>query len=157
MSRYGYSSSSSLLACGFAVLTCDSGKAYIKVISQSPVQYFNEQSYQIKDGDTTLVTSTPFTSNEFRTTEYCLDAATNYQYKLHLKDSYGDGWGSPSYLIIEGLYGNIIFKGTLISGGKDTWPIYDLTVNYPIMQSSDWKMSSEAGSSWTEYSFSDST
>ena len=157
MSRYGYSSLSSLLACGFAVLTCDSGKAYIKVISQSPVQYFNEQSYQIKDGDTTLVTSTPFTSNEFRTTEYCLDAATNYQYKLHLKDSYGDGWGSPSYVMVEGLYGNIIFKGTLISGGKTNWPIYDLTVNYPIMQSSDWKMSSEAGSSWTEYSFSDST
>ena len=142
------------LALSFATLTCDEGKAYIKTIKQAPLYYFDEESFVIRNGDTNLVTSLPFTASELRTTEYCLDATTNYQYTLDIKDSYGDGWGNPSYLIIEGLYGNIIFKGTLYLGTIKT---YGLTVNYPVMQSADWKTSSEAAASWTEYSFSDST
>lgn len=119
--------------------------------------FANEESFVIRNGVTTLVQSATFPNGQSTTTEYCLDVATNYRYSLDLKDEYGDAWGTGSSLTIEGLYGNVIFKGGVLVDGFSSYPTYSLVVNYPIAKETDWKFSSSMESNWNQNSFADST
>lgn len=75
---------------------------------------------------------------------------------MDLRDSYGDAWGTGSSLTIEGLYGNVIFKGVVLVDGEITYPTYSLVVNYPVTKEADWKFSSTMESNWNQNTFVDS-
>ena len=89
-----------------------------------------------------------------REVEYCLSASTNYQYQLYLKDSCGDSWSTGAWLMIEGEYGNRIFKSILTASREE---VYTLSLYYAVKKADQWKLTSGSVSGdWTQYNFADS-
>ena len=114
-----------------------------------------EESYEIYSGDSKLVTSAPFSNNEERADEYCLTSNTNNQFVLTLKDSYGDSWTTGTWVRVEGAYGNILLKTMMKENREESYP---LSLYYPVLKSSEWKMYSSASSvpeNWSSLAFSD--
>ena len=94
-------------------------------------------------------------NNELRIIEYCLDASTNSQYTLKLKDSWGDSWTNGAYLEVQGIHGNTFFKNLMTQQGGDE---YSLSLYYGINKNDQWKMtSSSISGTWTQYNYADST
>ena len=126
----------------------------MKVIKKC-MNHAAEESYEIYSGDSKLVTSAPFSNNEERADEYCLTSNTNNQFVLTLKDSYGDSWTSGTWVRVEGAYGNILLKTMMKENREESYP---LSLYYPVLKSSEWKMYSSASSvpeNWSSLAFSD--
>ena len=126
----------------------------MKVIKKC-MNHAAEESYEIYSGDSKLVTSAPFSNNEERTDEYCLTSSTNNQFVLTLKDSYGDSWTTGTWVRVEGAYGNILLKTMMKENREESYP---LSLYYPVLKSSEWKMYSSASSvpeNWSSLAFSD--
>ena len=126
----------------------------MKVIKKC-MNHAAEESYEIYSGDSKLVTSAPFSNNEERTDEYCLTSSTNNQFVLTLKDSYGDSWTTGTWVRVEGAYGNILLKTMMKENREESYP---LSLYYPVLRSSEWKMYSSASSvpeNWSSLAFSD--
>ena len=136
-----------------AALVCQNGQNYIKIIKKSTTSAA-EESFTISDGSTVLVQSVTFTNNAEQTFEYCVTQNTNSQYSLEMKDSWGDSWTNGSYMEIRGIYENIFFKNFMADKVREQ---YSLSLYYPIMKTSQWKMTTGAASGWTQYSFGDSS
>ena len=135
-------------------LTCESTHIYVKTIKMS-ISYANEESFVIKSDNETVATSPLLVDNQLRESEFCLPVNDDGQYLLEMRDSYGDGWTSGSWLAIEGPYGNIIFKNFMVEKVVETFMI---SLYMPILKYSSWKMTLiSPESSWTSVSFSDST
>ena len=111
-----------LLSIALADITCTSSQVYLKVSKQSGASWACEESYEIYGNGALLYTSPTFADGELRVTEYCLTATTNSQYSLKIKDSYGDSWASGSWVMLEGLYGNRVYKGFLTASLEETVP-----------------------------------
>ena len=109
------------------------------MVKKSAASYANEESFQIKNGNTILKTSPTFSNSETRTIEYCLTATTNSQYTLLLKDSYGDSWSSGSWVTARGEYGNYVFKNYLTAAREES---YTLSLYYAIKKTQSWKFTS---------------
>ena len=126
----------------------------MKVIKKC-MNHAAEESYEIYCGDSKLVTSAPFSNNEERADEYCLTSNTNNQFVLTLKDSYGDSWTTGTWVRVEGAYGNILLKTMMKENREESYP---LSLYYPVLKSSEWKMYSSASSvpeNWSSLAFSD--
>ena len=136
-----------------AALVCQNGQNYIKIIKKSSTSAA-EESFTISDGSTVLVQSVTFTNNAEQTFEYCVTQNTNSQYSLEMKDSWGDSWTNGSYMEIRGIYDNVFFKNFMADKVREQ---YSLSLYYPIMKTSQWKMTTGAASGWTQYSFGDSS
>ena len=94
-------------------------------------------------------------NNELQASEFCIDPTTNNQYTLKMKDSYGDSWSSGSWISIEGIYGNIVYKGFLTDSREEEIP---LSLYYGIMKNAEWRLtSSSVSGNWLEYDYADST
>ena len=137
-----------------ATITCEDGKVYVS-ITKKCTSYASEESYQILSGSSVLVTSASFADNEERTNEYCLTASTNNQYTFKMIDQYGDSWSSGSWVMISGLYGNVVFKNYMTKGSEEA---VTLSLYYPIMKTQQWKTfssTSSIASDWFAVNFSD--
>ena len=88
-------------------------------ITKKCMSWATEESYQILNGGTTLVTSAAFAASEQRTDEYCLTATTNNQYTIKLIDSYGDSWTSGAWVSVAGQYGNIFLKNYMSENSEE--------------------------------------
>ena len=125
------------------------------MVKKSASSYANEESFQIKNGNTVLQTSPTFSNSETRTIEYCLTATTNSQYTLLLKDSYGDSWSSGSWVTAQGEYGNYVFKNYLTAAREES---YTLSLYYAIKKTQSWKFTSgltTIDNSWYTAGFND--
>lgn len=147
-----------IILCAFLICgalsenTCLSYQVYMK-LSKMSTSYASEESIKIYSGSTLLETTPTLVNNQLRTIEYCLTASTNNQYSIELLDSYGDSWSSGSWVMIEGEYGNRVFKNYLTAARKETYPI---SLYYAIKKTELWKMkSSSVTGTWTEYSYND--
>lgn len=141
----------------FAVvsLQCSDDTVYMKYSKKSGTKYANEESFEILIGNSVIYTSPTFANNELRVIEHCLNSTENQQYVLKLKDSNHDSWYISSWLMIEGEYGNRVFKNYMTESSEET---YVLSLYYGIKKNSSWKMIlEEVSSNWTEYAFSDSS
>ena len=127
----------------------------MKCEKHSGIEYANEESFQVYDGDILLYTSPEFANNEIRTIEYCLPSSVNHQYTLKLIESFRDSWYSGSYLIVYGQYDNVVFKNMLTNSKEET---YQLSLYYGISPNDHWKLApGSVMGSWTEYNYDDSS
>ena len=133
-------------------LECDSNKNYIKLIKQNQ-NYPGEERYTILAGETQLVTTESMIRYEIQTFEYCIDKTTNNQYTLKLEDTIGDGWDNGAWLELQGVYGNILFKGYLNAGRNLE---VALSLYTPVEKESVWKFSNSAAGDWASSSYDDS-
>lgn len=142
-----------LLLCGaLSDMTCPSNQVYMKLYKKS-TSYASEESVKIYSGNTLLETTPTLVNNAIREIPYCLTGSTNSQYSIKLEDSYGDSWSSGSWVMIEGEYGNRVFKNYLTASREETYP---LSLYYAIKKTELWKMkSSSVTGTWTEYNYND--
>ena len=91
---------------------CPSSQVYAK-ITKKTASYANEESFTISDGATVVFTSPSLVNSDVRVLEVCLQPSTNSQYSLEMKDSYGDSWSNGAWIEIEGMNGNIVYKGMM--------------------------------------------
>ena len=126
----------------------------MRVTKQSN-NYADEESYEIW-GDEEMVAGSPTLTNfELIVSEFCVNSTFNNQYTLKMKDSYGDSWDNGAWIMIEGLYGNRVYKGFMTGFVTEDVP---LSLYYGIMKNDQWKLTSgSVAGSWTEYAFDDST
>ena len=135
--------------------TCEEGQVYVAVTKKC-TNWGTEESYQILDGNTTLVTSAAFSNDEQRKDEYCLNATTNNQYTIKFIDSYDDSWMSGAWASVAGEYGNVFFKNYMTEKSDELFP---LSLYYPVMKNQQWKMftsTSSIASDWFAVNFADS-
>ena len=71
---------SSIVALALS-LDCDSNQNYLKIIKKTG-SWANEESFEIRNGNTALYTSPSLTNNQVRTIETCLTSTTNSIYTL---------------------------------------------------------------------------
>ena len=140
-----------------SILTCEQGQVYVAVTKKC-MTWASEESYQILNGATELVTSAAFANNELRTDEYCLTATTNSQYTFNMHDKFnnvGDSWSSGSWVSIAGEYGNVFFKNYMTEK-KDE--LFAFSLHYPVKKTQEWKLfssSSSIAADWFAVNFSD--
>ena len=135
-------------------ISCDSTKVYLNVTKQSK-SWASEESYEIWGNGVRLVQSPSLTNNELQAFEYCINATSNNQYTLKMKDSYGDSWAAGSWISIEGIYGNRVYKGFLTHVHLEELPI---SLYYGIMKNAEWRLTSGSVSgTWLEYDYADSS
>ena len=143
-----------LLAIATATLTCTTGQVYMKV-SKKSMFWASEEAYEIWGNGAKVAENPTLANNELRETEFCVAATSNNQYTLKMKDTYGDSWTAGSWISIEGIYGNIAYKGFLTHNSLEEQPI---SLYYGVTKEAQWKMvSGSVSGTWTEYNFSDST
>ena len=143
-----------VLSLALSTMECTAGQTYMKFTKYS-TYYANEETWEIYDGSTKIYTSPVLANSQYRIIETCLSSSTNDQYTLKLKDSYGDSWSAGSVLFVDGLYGNVMFKGYLTDNNEET---YTLSLYTPVKKQDQWKLTSGTISgTWTEYNYADST
>ena len=136
-----------VLSLALSTMECTAGQTYMKFTKYS-TYYANEETWEIYDGSTKIYTSPVLANSQYRIIETCLSSSTNDQYTLKLKDSYGDSWSAGSVLFVDGLYGNVMFKGYLTDNNEET---YTLSLYTPVKKQDQWKLTSGTISgTWTE-------
>ena len=143
-----------LIAIASATLTCTTGQVYMKV-SKKSMSWASEESYEIWGNGAKVAQNPTLANNELRETEFCVAATSNNQYTLKMKDSFGDSWTAGAWISVEGIYGNIAYKGFLTENSLEEVPI---SLYYGVTKEAQWKMTSGSVSgTWTEYNFGDSS
>ena len=145
-----------LISIAFSDITCSSGQTYVKFTKKCGASWATEEKFEIYSGGTKIYTSPTFANSETRVIEQCLTASTNNQYELKMIDTYGDSWYAGAWLMVEGPYGNRIFKNFLTSSTEETYP---LSLYTPVMKQDQWKLysGSMTDPNWTQYNFGDSS
>ena len=151
--RYVSSITDSHLAIIASALDCTADQNYVRILKVSKSSAA-EESFQVLAGSATLIQSITLTDNEAQTFEYCIAKRSNSQYTLQMKDSYGDSWTTGSYIEIRGKYDNIFFKNYMIDKTREQ---YALSLYYPIEKNDQWKMTTNAAGTWTQYAFDDNS
>ena len=115
----------------------------------------SEESYEIWGNGAKVAQNPALADNELRVSEFCVAATSNNQYTLKMIDSYGDSWTAGSWISIEGIYGNIVYKGFLTHSSFEVLPI---SLYYGIMKNAEWRLtSSSVSGNWLEYNYGDSS
>ena len=127
-----------VLSIAMSTLTCTSNQVYAK-FTKKTTSWASEESYEVWSGGVKIQQSPTFQNTQTRVVEYCLSASSNYQYQLYLKDSCGDSWSSGAWLMIEGEYGNRVFKNLLTAAREE---VYTLSLYYAIKKTDQWKLTS---------------
>ena len=125
-------------------------------VTKRCMTWAKEESYQILDGTTVLVTSPAFSDNSEQTDKYCLNATTNSQYTLRLSDSARDNWANGAWVSVAGIYGNVVLKAVMTGGATED---FALSLYYPVMKNEEWKMTSTSSSvapDWNSVAFTGS-
>ena len=94
-------------------ITCNDDEVYMKFSKNSNYNY-GSQSWEVYDGETQLYRGWT-TASGLYIFEKCLPKTTNNQYTLKLKQSSSNMWVGGSWLMVEGIYGNRVFKNFLAS------------------------------------------
>ena len=145
------------MSAALSTLVCEQGQVYVAVTKKC-MSWASEESYMIKNGAATLITSATFANNEQRTNEYCLPATLNNQYSINFHDSFGsagDSWSSGAWVSVAGEYGNVFFKNYMTEKRDELFP---LSLYYPVRKNQQWKMfssTSSIASDWFAVNFSD--
>lgn len=143
-----------LLIQPLLAVDCTSSEDYVKIYRVTTT-WASEESFQIKNGASVLLTSPVYANSETRTTEHCVQRTTNSQYSLELTDTYGDYWSAGSHVTFFGIRGNSFFKGYLHATKLDVYP---LSLYYPINTNAVWKFKNGVSDSdWMTYGYSDSS
>ena len=136
-----------------SALDCATNQNYVRILKVS-ISYAAEELFVVYDGSTPVIESITLTNNQAQTFEYCISKNTNSQYNLELKDSYGDSWTSGAYIEIRGKYDNVFFKNFMTDKTREQ---YSLSLYYPIEKNDQWKMTTNAAGTWTQYAFDDNS
>ena len=143
------------MSIALSTITCTSGQVYAKFSKKCGTSWANEESFEVWGGGVKLQTSPTFENNELRVLEYCLTATTNSQYQVKMIDSYGDSWTSGSWLMVEGINGNRVFKNFLAASREEE---YTISLYSGVNKNDQWRLTSGTVSgSWTEYNYGDSS
>ena len=141
---------SSIVALALS-LDCDSNQNYLKIIKKTG-SWANEESFDIRNGNTALYTSPSLTNNQVRTIETCLTSTTHSIYTLRMKDSAGDGWSNLAYIELYGIHGNMVYKGMMVEKRLEE---VQFSLYTPIGYGASWKYTDSASGNWKGASFSD--
>ena len=143
------------MSIALSTITCTSGQVYAKFSKKCGTSWASEESFEVWGGGVKLQTSPTFENNELRVLEYCLTATTNSQYQVKMIDSYGDSWTSGSWLMVEGINGNRVFKNFLAASREEE---YTISLYSGVNKNDQWRLTSGTVSgSWTEYNYGDSS
>ena len=137
-----------VLAC--SELTCQNGKLYAK-ITKKTAGSASQESFQILSGTTVLYTSPSLVNNEERELEVCLDPTTTGMYSLLMKDT-SSYWTNGAWIQIEGINGNLVFKGMMVASKTET---YQFSLYSPVNKGSTWKYTANASGNWKDVNYSD--
>ena len=142
-----------LLSLSLTDTTCASNTVYVKFIMHTGVFGSENESFEIYDGNTLLYTSPVFESNALREWEHCLTATVNNQYTLQMKHAWGSTWISGSYLTIQGISGNRVFKNYMTKNDVES---FSLSLYYAVNMNDQWKLTwSTVSGTWTENPYND--
>ena len=131
------------MALVYSELTCQDGKLYAK-ITKKTAGSASQESFQILSGTTVLYTSPSLVNNDVRELEVCLDPAMTGIYDLLMKDT-SSYWTNGAWIQIEGINGNLVFKGMMIGSKTET---YQFSLYSPVNKGSTWKYTANASGNW---------
>ena len=131
-------------------IQCSSNQDYAKITMKTSNRA-SEESFEIVSGSSTLFTSPPFSNNQQYVYEVCLNASSNHIFTLVMKDS-GPRWFPGSWIEIEGMNGNIVYKGMMT---EDRVQIEQFSLYSPINKNDSWKYINSVSDNWKDVSYSD--
>lgn len=111
----------------------------------------SEESYQILVGSNVFAQSPVFSDNEINVSEFCMDKTTSLLYTLKLVDSASNSWSRGSYIEVEGISGNIVYKGYMTERNVE---LHTISLFQPIYEGDVWKFASSVEDDWKS-SFND--
>ena len=142
-----------LLSFSLSDNTCEGNTVYVKFLMKTGVFGSQNESFEIYDGASLLYTSPVFESNTLREWEHCLQATVNNQYTLQMKHAWESTWISGSYLTIQGVSGNRVFKNYMTKNGVES---FSLSLYYAVNMNDQWKITwSTVSGTWTENPYND--
>ena len=102
--------------CSFLVILsyliqCSSDQEHTN-ISKKTSYVASKESFEIVSGSSVLFSSPPFSNNQQYVYEICLNTSSNHIFTLVMGDSSGT-WSSGAWIEIEGMNGNIVYKGMM--------------------------------------------
>ena len=144
----------SLIFCALvAGQSCSAGFFPILARKQN-TEYADEESFRILNGNELVEETYYLIDEELDEFDWCIPVNQNYQYTLQMEDEYGDSWTAGSWLEIRGKYDNIFFKNMMTALRTEE---YALSLYYPIEKNAQWKMTTNAAGTWTQYAFDDNS
>ena len=144
----------SLIFCALvAGQSCSTGFFPILARKQN-TEYADEESFRILNGNELVEETYYLIDEELDEFDWCIPVNQNYQYTLQMEDEYGDSWTTGSWLEIRGKYDNIFFKNMMTALRTEE---YALSLYYPIEKNDQWKMTTGATGTWTQYAFDDNS
>ena len=84
--------------------------------------------------------------------EVCLTASSNHIFNLEIRDSAADAWSSGAWIEIEGMNGNIVYKGMMTERSVQT---EQFSLYSPINKNDSWKYTNSVSDNWKDVSYSD--
>lgn len=78
-------SNSFIIGISLFALNCPSNQVYLKMIKKC-TNFAHEESFVILNGDSPVLTSPAFSSNQITEDEFCISQTPNMQYVLRLID-----------------------------------------------------------------------
>ena len=131
-------------------IQCSSNQDYVKITMKTSYSAASE-SFEIVSGSSTLFTSPPFSNNQQYVYEVCLNASSNHIFTLVMGDSSGT-WSSGAWIEIEGMNGNIVYKGMMTERSVQT---EQFSLYSPINKNDSWKYTNSVSDNWKDVSYSD--
>ena len=115
--------------------------------------YASEESFEIVSGSSVLFTSPPFSNYAQQYVyEVCLKSSSNHIFTLVMKCSQNRRWSSGTWIEIEGMNGNIVYKGMMTEGRVQT---EQFSLYSPINKNDSWKYTNSVSDNWKDVSYSD--
>ncbi|KAK8808096.1 hypothetical protein WA171_001321 [Blastocystis sp. BT1] len=132
-------------------IQCSSNRHYVKITKKSGY-YANQESFEIVSGSSVLFTSPPFSNNQQYVYEVCLNSSSNHIFTLVMGNSIGGTWPSGAWIEIEGMNGNIVYKGMMTEKRVQT---EQFSLYSPINKNDSWKYTNSVSDNWKDVSYSD--
>ena len=132
-------------------IQCSSNQDYAKITMKTTYDAFQE-SFEIVSGSSVLFTFPSFSNNQQYVYEVCLNASSNHIFNLEIRDSAADAWSSGAWIEIEGMNGNIVYKGMMTEGSVQT---EQFSLYSPINKNDSWKYTNSVSDNWKDVSYSD--
>ena len=157
ISFYSSHSVSFLILLSFLVILshsiqCSSNQDYVKITKKTGDYDAFQESFEIVSGSSVLFTSSSFLDNQEYVYEVCLNASSNHIFTLVMKDSGGYSWSVGAWIEIEGMNGNIVYKGMM---AEDSVQTEQFSLYSPINKNDSWKYTNSVSDNWKDVSYSD--
>ena len=132
-------------------IQCSSNQDYVKITKKTG-NYPSQESFEIVSGSSTLFTSPSFSDYQHYVYEVCLNASSNHIFTLVMKCSQNGLWSSGTWIEIEGMNGNIVYKGMMTEKSVQT---EQFSLYSPINKNDSWKYTNSVSDNWKDVSYSD--